>query len=92
MDLSKLTWLELIELRSQINEELKTIENRKKIKAFSVVAFDDKKVFLKYENAKKHLLECLSDDDLFDVFDILSFNSVFIDEAYSKHCEDYGNQ
>lgn len=52
MDLSKLTWLELIELRSQINEELKTVENRKKIKAFSVVAFDDKKVFLKYENAK----------------------------------------
>jgi hypothetical protein len=91
MDLSKLTWLELIELRSKINEEIKTVENRAKIQAFSVIAYDVKNVFLNYEKAKAYLLECLSDDELFNDFDTLSFNSIFIDEAYSKYCKDYGN-
>jgi hypothetical protein len=91
MELSKLTQLELLDLRMKVNQEIESYSNRDKIKVFRVfLQFDGAKCFYQKENAIKYLIGMIENDEVYDEND----NEVKLTVGYysiaecEKLCED----
>jgi len=82
--------MDLLDLRREINEELKNYENRSKTKVFTVfIAFIGTKYFLKKENAIEYLKESIDEDLIFNG-DEVKCHEKYINEAeIENYCNDH---
>lgn len=90
-NLSNLTKLELLDLRYRVNEELKEVENRSKIKIYKIFKeFDGTKYFYQKPNALKYLNEMISYEEIFDDNDSrIELNISYLSTTdAAKWCED----
>lgn len=89
MDLSNKTYLELIELRQQINQEIQEAVNRKKVKVYSICSFGDTENYIEKPNADLALRELFEDDEVVWSEDGVQSKVIYIDSAQLKYCKDY---
>jgi len=89
MDLSKFTEMDLLNLRHEVNEELKNYENREKKEVFVItVEGTGNKYFIEKKNAIKELKDSIKFDELFE--NKVTVHKMFIDEAQiESYCEDF---
>jgi hypothetical protein len=89
-DLSKMTQMELLDLRMKVNQELDNYSNREKTKVCSIfVEFLGTRYFLKPENALKVLKEMIEEGAFFNDHDEVHIGNKFLDNAALDICEDY---
>ena len=89
--LHTLTELELLDLRFRVNEELKNVENRSKIKIFKVFKeFDGTKYFYQRDSAISALNDMIKYDEVFDCNDSrVELHIEYLSETdAAKFCED----
>lgn len=89
MDLSKLTHLELLELRTQINNEITDLENRGKCAVFAIFSYGDWDYYIHKENAKKALNELITEGEVIWCEEEFKTKLTFVDTAHMKYCKDY---
>ncbi len=89
-DLSKMTQLELLDLRMKVNQELENYSNREKTKVCKIfVEYLGTRYFLKPVNAFKALTEMISQGEFFNGHGDVLIGNKFMDNASLDICEDY---
>lgn len=97
MDLEKMTYMELIDLSSQVKEQIKNISNREKTKAFKICCCGQCEFYLEKQNALNRLKELIEEDenDIYENFfgedDSNGTTMIYLDSAELKWCKDLKN-
>ena len=90
IDLSKLTEMELLDLRKQVNDELIDYENRNKTKVYTVfIELIGTKYFINKEVAISYLKDCIDEDMLFDGNNATCGIKYLTDAEVENYCQDY---
>lgn len=91
-DLSKMTQLELLDLRFKIQQELDNYANREKTKVFAIfIEFTGTRYFIKEENALKAIAE-MTEEKAFFSGDKVEIKTAYLDNSNIEICEDYYEQ
>lgn len=89
MDLTNLTYLDLIELRSQVNSEISKIDEREKSAVYGIYSYRDWDYYIEKTNATKALTDLLADDEVIWDKDEFKTKMAYVDSAHLKYCKDY---
>lgn len=92
MDLGKLTYLELLELRKNVGDALSDYNNRNKHLVYCIKNDDDTTRYIEFDNAV-HYLKFLTEnisEYLFEGETVLT--TQYINDAELKFCIDYKNK
>lgn len=91
MDFNKMTEMDLLELRKQVNDQLESYKDRDKTKVFTVfIAFIGIKYFIKKENAIQYLKDCIEEDMLFDGNEAKCHEKYLTQSEVENYCSDFG--
>ena len=89
MDLANLTYLELLELRRQVNVEIEELDKRKRVKIYSIFSYGDWNNYISKESAANSLKEIIDEDEIVWDDEGIKTCARYIDEAHLKYCKDY---
>lgn len=89
MDLTEKTYLELLELRQQINQAIEEVGNREKVKVYSIYSYGDSDNYIEKSNANLALRELFEDDEVVWGEEGVQSKIIYIDSAHLKYCKDY---
>lgn len=88
MELSDKTYLELLDLRRELNEAIETYANRSKTKVYSnFIPFDGWNHYIKEDNAKAALIDAIDDGIYSD--DEFKIKCSYLNDAELEYCKDY---
>jgi|SRR5882762_4622678 len=88
MDLSKYSFLDLVELRSDLDKAFKEFDKRSKTQVFAIfLPYDKWHYFLKKENAEAYIQTAITENEIF-LAEEFKAKIEFLDEAGLQYCED----
>ena len=94
MKLSGLTYLDLLDLRKQVNDELENIANREKVKVFKIFSsFTENVLFLNEQKALDYLKNAIEDESFTFTEDGQCYIEIkYTDEANKQYCYDFDDK
>lgn len=96
-DLNNLTWLELIELRSEVNQQIEKVSNRDKFPVYEINIGGNLERYIYRNNAMNRIKGIIKDYDDYNEDDFFSedykfeTSIVYFDSASLKSCDDYNS-